>query len=190
MRASTKETVRKEALARRNALTDEERAVKSLAICEAIMEHESFLDARGVHVYLPVRSEVDIKPLITLAWEMGKDVGLMRVQPDGGNEQFLIRPDTEYQPGPFGILEPVVPSAFDMNQCDVVLVPLVAADEQGNRLGYGKGYYDQFLSQYPRPTIGAAFDVQVFPQIPVDELDITLDYIATESRVIEGMQET
>lgn len=184
MNASTKEMVRKEALGRRNGLADEERAVKSLAICEAIMEHDLFLDARGVHVYLPIRSEVDIKPLIMVAWEMEKEVGLMRVQPDGGNEQFAIRPDTEYRMSTLGILEPVDAVPFDMNRCDVVLTPLVAADETGNRLGYGKGYYDQFLTQYPRPTIGAAFEVQIFPEIPADYRDIRLDYIVTESRII------
>lgn len=184
MKTMTKESIRMEALRRRDSLSDEERATKSLVICETIMEHELFLDARGVHVYLPVRTEVDIKPLISVAWEMGKEVGLMRVQPDGGNEQFSISAETEYRRGVMGVLEPIDAPPFDMNECDVVVVPLVAVDERGNRIGYGKGYYDQFLSQYPRPTIGAAFDVQVFPELPIEGFDITLDNVVTESRLI------
>lgn len=148
------------------------------------MEHEGFLDARGVHLYLPVRSEVDVQPLITVAWEMGKEVGLMRVQEDGGSEQYSIRPETKYRKGSLGILEPVEAKPFDMNICDLVVVPLVAVDEKGNRVGYGKGYYDQFLTQHPRPTVGASFEVQLFPTLPVDEMDIRLDCVVTESRII------
>lgn len=180
-----KAEIRKEALAKRDGLAEDQRAAKSMEICETLMDHEGFLDARGIHLYLPVRSEVDIRPLFTVAWEMGKEVGLMRVQEDGGSEQYRITPETEYRTGSLGILEPIEAERFDMNICDLVIVPLVAVDEQGNRVGYGKGYYDQFLTQFPRPTVGVAFDVQVYPELPSDELDITLDCIVTESRVIE-----
>ncbi|MGE3801323.1 MAG: 5-formyltetrahydrofolate cyclo-ligase [Candidatus Kapaibacterium sp.] len=180
----TKEEVRKEALQLRNGLKSEEREEKSLAICQAVMEDEGFLDARGLHVYLPFGSEVNIQPLISLAWDLGKEVGMMRVQPDGGSQQYLITNQTVYQTGQLGILEPVEAEQFDMESCDLVLVPVVAADENCNRIGYGKGYYDQFLTQHPRPTIGVCFDVQIFPELPVDDLDIMLDKIVTEKRIL------
>ena len=180
-----KEEMRKAALRSRDQLSQEERAEKSFAICQTIMEDEGFLDARGVHVYLPIGSEVDIRPLISLCWDLGKQVGLMRVQADGATEQYLIERSTNFQTGHLGILEPVEAELFDMEVCDLVLVPLVAADTECNRIGYGKGYYDQFLSQYPRPTIGTAFDVQIVPELPVDDLDITLDKIITETRILE-----
>ncbi|MCE2502467.1 MAG: 5-formyltetrahydrofolate cyclo-ligase [Chlorobi bacterium] len=181
---TTKAEIRAIALKQRDQLTPEERTEKSRYICETLSEDDRFLDARGIHVYLPVQSEVDLKPLISLAWGMGKKVGLMRVQPDSGSHQFEITEDTEYMTGSRGIPEPVNAERFDMDQCDLVFVPLVAADENCNRIGYGKGYYDQFLTQNPRPTIGVAFDLQIFPSIPVDHLDITLDGIVTESRFI------
>lgn len=179
-----KNEIRREALDRRNALSESERAEASLAICQRIMADDRFLDARGVHVYLPIGSEVDIRPLIDVAWELGKGVGLMRVSEDGGSRQYRITPETTYTTGTLGIAEPNDAEAFDMDRCDLVIVPLVAADEEGNRVGYGKGYYDQFLTHFPRPTIGAAFDVQVFPQLPNDELDIQLDAVITETRVL------
>ena len=180
----TKEEVRKEALERRNQLSGEQRREKSMIICQVIMEDEGFLDARGLHVYLPFGTEVDINPLISLAWEMGKDVGLMRVQPDGGSEQHLITSETVYEVGSLGIPEPVDAEVFNMEICDLVLVPVVAADEHCNRIGYGKGYYDQFLTQFPRPTIGVAYEAQLFSELPVDDLDITLDKIVTEERIL------
>lgn len=180
----TKEDIRREALRRRNAIEPETRAVASLAICRNIMEDDLFLDARGLHVYLPFGTEVDIKPLIELSWEMGKEVGLMRVMDDGGIAQYSITPSTNYRRTKLGILEPVDAEPFDMNICDLVLAPLLAADEECNRLGYGKGYYDQFLAQYPRPTLGVAFEEQIFPSLPADERDIKLDGIYTEKRFI------
>jgi 5-formyltetrahydrofolate cyclo-ligase len=180
----TKQEIRREALERRNAIVPDDRAEWSLAICRRIMDNDRFLDARGVHVYLPIGSEVDIRPLIDVAWEMGKGVGLMRVREDGGTQQYRITPETAYRTGNLGILEPIDAELFDLERCDLVIVPLLAADEECNRVGYGKGYYDQFLTHHPRPTIGTAFELQVYPQLPSDELDIQLDAIATEARLI------
>jgi len=180
----TKDEIRREALRRRNAIEPESRATASLAICRNVMEDDLFLDARGLHVYLPFGTEVDIKPLIEISWEMGKEVGLMRVMDDGGIAQYSISPSTDYRRTKLGILEPVDAEPFDMNLCDLVIAPLLAADEHCNRLGYGKGYYDQFLAQYPRPTLGVAFEEQIFPLLPSDERDIKLDGIYTERRFI------
>lgn len=181
-----KSELRRVALERRDALDAEVRAAASLAICRAISEDDMFLDARGIHVYLPIGSEVDITPLVQLAWEMGKDVGMMQVMEDGGIAQYAITPATTYVRSALGIREPVDAEPFDMNVCDLVIVPLVAADERCNRLGYGKGYYDQFLAHNPRPTIGAAFEEQIFPSLPVDDLDIMIDGIYTQERFIPG----
>jgi 5-formyltetrahydrofolate cyclo-ligase len=185
MLLKTKNELRQDALERRNSLPPDERAELSNAICRMIMEDDRFMDSSAVHVYLPIGSEVDIRPLIDVAWELGKGVGLMRVHADGGSQQYRITSRTKFTTGTLGILEPIDAELFDMDRCDLVIVPLVAADEQCNRLGYGKGYYDQFLTHYPRPTIGAAFDVQIYPELPTDELDIKLDTVCTEARVIE-----
>lgn len=184
----TKQEIRREALRRRDAMLPEERAGASLEICRAVMEDDLFLDSHGVHVYLPFGSEVDIKPLIELAWEMGKEIGLMRVMEDGGSTNYLINPSTTYRRTKLGIMEPLDAELFDMNLCDLVIVPVVAADEDCNRLGYGKGYYDQFLTHYPRPTIGVAFEEQMFSHLPADERDIRLDAIYTQKRVVSGKE--
>lgn len=182
--ASNKDEIRRVARQRRDLLTIEERAAASLEICRNMIDLDQFLDARGLHVYLPIGSEVDIRPIINLSWEMGKKVGLMRVMRDGGSQQFQIVPNTSYRTTKLGILEPTDAELFDMEQCDLVIAPLLAADLHCNRLGYGKGYYDQFLTQFPRPAIGVAFEVQIFDQLPADDLDITLDCVLTEKRLI------
>lgn len=182
--SNSKNEIRREALRRRDALSAEVREQASLAVCREIMEDDRFLDASAIHVYLPIGSELDIRPLIDVAWEMGKGVGMMRVHADGGSQQYRITAETAFAHGRMGTFEPIDAEIFDMERCDLVIVPLVAADENCNRVGYGQGYYDQFLSHYPRPTIGAAYDVQIFPQLPNDDLDIRLDSIFTEGRTI------
>lgn len=183
-RSQRKEEIRKSTLARRNAISPEERAAASSAICSLLADMDRFLDARGIHVYLSIGSEVDLGELIDIAWKMGKDVGMMRVMADGGSHQYAITPATRFQRIHLGILEPIDAEPFDMDQCDLVLVPMVAGDAECNRLGYGKGYYDQFLTSNPRPAIGVAFDVQIVDALPADDLDVPLDAIYTEQRVI------
>lgn len=186
MTGSTKEVIRAEALRRRDAIPAEERAELSRKICDRVISDERYVVARGIHVYLPFGSEVDIKPLIEVSWAMRMSVGLMRVQEDGGIAHLSITAETEYRRTKLGILEPIEADPFDMDSCDLIIVPVVAADPACNRLGYGKGYYDQFLLHYPRPAIGMAFDVQIFDELPVNEDDAELDLIYTESRLIES----
>ncbi|HVZ39142.1 MAG TPA: 5-formyltetrahydrofolate cyclo-ligase [Candidatus Kapabacteria bacterium] len=183
---ASKNDIRRDALTRRDAIPADVRANSSLSICRAVSEDDLFLDSNGIHVYLPIGSEVDIRPLIELAWEMGKEVGMMRVMDDGGIAQYSITPSTRYNVTKLGIMEPLDAEPFDMDICDLVIVPVVAADEYCNRLGYGKGYYDQFLAHHPRPTLGVAFEEQMVAELPVDDLDIQLDGIYTERRFIEA----
>lgn len=177
----TKSEIRTGAIQLRDALSEERRAQSSRSICEAVADEGLFLDARAVHVYKPIGSEVDITPLMELSWELGKDLGMMVVDGSGGSTQWKIDPETTFESGPHGIRQPVNADPFDMDRCDLVIVPLVAGDSMCNRIGYGKGYYDQFLSQFPRPTIGVAFDVQIVESVPTEPGDIELDMIVTES---------
>ncbi len=183
---TNKEDIRREVLRLRDGISAREHGELSLAICRGVSEDDRYLDARAVHVYLPIGSEVDIMPLVDLAWEMGKGVGMMQVMADGGIAHYAIERTTEYRKSALGILEPVDAEPFDMETCDLVIVPLVAADQECNRIGYGKGYYDQFLAQHPRPTIGVAFDVQLVPSIPADSGDVQLDCIYTETRILNA----
>lgn len=176
----TKSEIRTRAIASRDALDEERRKSYSRTICEALTDEERFLDARSIHTYLPVGSEVDLRPVLEVAWSLGKGVGMMVVDGDGGHTQHLITEKSDYTRGPHGIYQPVDAEPFDMERCDLVIVPIVAADGECNRIGYGKGYYDQFLSHYPRPTVGLAFECQLFDELPVDAGDVQLDVILTE----------
>jgi 5-formyltetrahydrofolate cyclo-ligase len=90
------------------------------------------------------------------------------------------------QTGAFGLDEPIARDAADLAGLDAVIVPMVAFDRQGSRLGYGKGFYDAFLRELPRETkrIGLAFAVQEVPHIPVLSHDEPIGRIITESEDI------
>lgn len=98
----------------------------------------------------------------------------------------------ELEVGRFGIMEPTLPIRQDIRRCvgleqlDVVLVPGLAFDTHGNRLGHGKGYYDRLLKQLPQKTttIALAFECQLLPKIPVDHNDQPVNIIITEKQII------
>jgi 5-formyltetrahydrofolate cyclo-ligase len=143
--------------------------------------------------YMAFDREVLTDGLIRQAMASGKQVVLPKVQLDRQGLALYAIEDLERDvaPGYRGILEPqpqraqaVAPAAVEF-----VLVPGVAFDQRGGRLGFGVGFYDRLLSQLPRdiPTVGLAFDFQVIPRLPSQPHDVMLHAIVTESRIIWGV---
>lgn len=85
---------------------------------------------------------------------------------------------------PFGIKEPIGKEIKDLDQIEIILVPGMAFDRMGYRMGRGKGYYDRFLPKTSAIRIGICFDFQLFNQIPINEYDAKMDYIITEKEII------
>ena len=131
------------------------------------------------------RSEVETIPMIRRALREGKRVILPKVK---GKELELFRimnVDRDVSPGAWEIPEPAesVPAVID--DIDIIVVPGVAFDARGNRLGYGAGFYDKLLAAFAKPTIALAFEMQIVPQVPADLHDIPIKKIVTEKRIIE-----
>lgn len=144
-------------------------------------------------LYAAMRHEADLqnlwKPAQQAGWHLcfpavtgpGDQAGLVFVTiPDDRN------PDGYLQPGRFGVSEPPVPAAAGWSACpEVMIMPGLAFDLQGYRLGWGKGYYDRFLASLPGLPIliGAAYDGQVLPEIPHEAHDYPVDWIVTPSGI-------
>jgi 5-formyltetrahydrofolate cyclo-ligase len=136
--------------------------------------------------YYPIRDELDPLPLLQALHDEGSLIGLPAIHPGRALTFREWRPGTPLKQGQFGLSEPacdqpeVVPA--------IVLVPLLAFDSRGNRLGYGAGYYDAALRDLrlrgPVTAIGLGFDEQQFPEIPREPQDEPLDMILTPSRTI------
>ena len=184
--APSKGDLRTAALARRDALSDRERAAAAEAIAKRGLPL-AIKPGAVVAGYSPIRNEVDPVPLMqTLAAE-GARLALPVVPARGKSLIFRAwNPGDRLMLGPLGILEPS-PAAAEFIP-DIVLVPLAAFDRAGHRIGYGAGHYDFTLAHlHKRKTlaIGLAFAAQQIPAVPVASHDVQLDLVLTENEIID-----
>ena len=183
-----KRDIRKELLAARNSMTEEEVAAGSRAVVRRLIRLDAIRGASTVMVYLAFGSEVVADDLIRWGWSEGKRIAVPRCDP-ADRELIACRIEgfDELERGHYGIREPKGDRLRPVppDQIDAVVVPAVAFDRQGNRLGYGGGYYDRFLPAALRAArVGAAFACQIAAEIPVGRHDIPMDCIVTDREVI------
>ena len=190
-----KETIRKEMLARRNAMTSAEAESKSKAIAANLMKIKEYKEAATVLFYAAKGNEARTENLIKGAIASGKRV-LLPVT-DMVKKEIVAAEiknyDADLMSGPFGILEPKRKIAVDEKAIDVVVVPGVAFDLTSHRLGYGHGYYDKLLHRLAAKNpgvvaIGLSYDFQVVEKLPAEGHDHKLDRIVTELQAVSGIK--
>lgn len=177
-----KAEVRRDILRWRDDLAPSDKTERERRISDWIRRWLSTLDRGTMLAYRPIRSEVDIRPAVEWAWSRGWTVAFPRVE---GEELKAVAAANwgDFRPGAFGIPEPEGPP-LDPAVLDVILVPGVAFDRRGNRLGYGRGYYDRFLRSATGARLaGVAFSGQWLERLPVDPHDVPVQYIITESGI-------
>ena len=154
-----KHTQRKEFLAKRASLAPDLRKEYSAKICDYIMGMPQFKSAKTVAAYSAIGSEVDLSPVI---FDSDKKIALP-VCVDGDTLVFkLIGDKTTLEKGHFGILEPKREQPeIAPDKIDLMLVPGAVFDLCGNRIGYGKGYYDRIMPKLKCPTVGVAYSLQI-----------------------------
>jgi 5-formyltetrahydrofolate cyclo-ligase len=185
MLREAKMRLREEAKARREAL--EGREERSARIHAAVLALPEWAAARTISTYVGVGAEVATLPLIETALAQGKRVAVPRVE-GSSLTLYRIEATTELEPAPFGLLEPGREyrrknRRLVATEVHLFLVPGLAFDRNGGRLGYGKGYYDALLGRVKSriPTVGLAFDIQVIDEVPMTETDVRLSCIVTET---------
>jgi len=183
-----KRTLRQRVLAARDALSDTDCAAASRAIAERFARRADFAAARAILVTLPFRNEWDTRVLVRAAMRAGKTIAAPRV--DNATRMLelyaIVDPDRDVVASRQGIPEPA-PHCLPVprERIDFVVIPGIAFDSNGNRLGYGGGYYDRLLPLMPGATrVAGAFDLQIVAEVPVGPNDIAIDAIVTESREI------
>lgn len=185
MKNADKQMLRRRILEERKALAADERAIRSERVCRHLRACDRLAAARTVMAFHPFGEEVDILPFVDEARRRGQEIWLPLAIPS----QRRLIPYRYSGPhmlkqGVYGIWEPdpALAEEADISRLDAVLVPGVAFDRQGGRMGYGGGYYDRFLAALvPKPfLLGVGFAVQVVEQVPVEPHDIRLDALITE----------
>ncbi len=161
------------------------RAAASRQACALLEEQSLWRNAQSILFYAPLPEELDVWPLFMDALAAGKTVLLPRFEPEQNHYVACHIRDAakDLRPGKFGIREPVASCAkILLNQLDLILVPGVAFDLSGHRLGRGKGFYDRLLAVLHGPTCGVAFDQQIVSHIPIEPHDLRLSCILTPTR--------
>jgi 5-formyltetrahydrofolate cyclo-ligase len=180
-----KTALRREALARRDSIPPPVRRAKDSMIKGRLMGLREFEDARRVLLYASFRSEVSTGGIITEAIGMGKEVCLPRSDPETCTLSIHpIKGFEDLSPGYMGIPEPTAPARVGTGDMDIVIIPGVAFDARGGRLGYGKGFYDRTLKDLKIPFVALAYEEQITGEIPLKEHDVTVDIIITDQRTI------
>jgi 5-formyltetrahydrofolate cyclo-ligase len=169
-------------------ISAQQRVVASQQACSLLEQQSVWKSARTIAFYAPLPEELDIWPLLRDSLSTGKTVALPRF--DSVTQRYVAcqiqHLTNDISAGQFGIREPGAHCvAVPLNRLDLVLVPGVAFDLRGRRLGRGKGFYDQLLADVRGTKCGVAFDEQIVAEIPVEPHDIHLDCILTPTRWLE-----
>ncbi|WP_457677712.1 5-formyltetrahydrofolate cyclo-ligase [Thermovibrio sp.] len=179
----TKEGIRRELLKKRLSLSKEESEKRSSAIRKKLEEEIRKLEPRSLLLFYPIKGEPNLLPLVEKLIEKGKEVSFPKVV---GKEivPFKVSSLKELSRGKFGIPEPPPFKERRVREVDLVIVPGIAFDERGYRIGYGGGFYDRLLEKLPvKSKIGVCFDFQLLSKIPNQPFDIPVDVVITEKRV-------
>ena len=183
-----KKEIRKRIMTLRNAMPLEAIAAKSGEIVRRLKELPEIRESSTLMVFLNFGSEVVTDDLIVWGWAEGKRIVVPLCHPESREmTPCLIGGFADLETGHYGIREPkadrlrVVPPG----EIEAVLVPAVAFDRRGYRVGYGGGYYDRFLPKAPQAVrIGAVFACQIVPEVPIDRYDVQAERIVTEEGII------
>lgn len=186
--SETKTALRQKVRAQLKAITAEQRALLSKQACLLLEKQAVWQMAKTIFFYAPLPEELDIWPLLKDSLAAEKTVALPRF--DAATERYVACEiediGRDISSGQFGIREPgnhciaILP-----NRLDLILVPGVAFDAHGRRLGRGKGFYDQLLASVRGTTCGVAFDEQIVEAVPVEPHDVHLNCILTPTRWIQ-----
>ncbi len=183
MQSTNKKMTRNTIKEMRLALKKEEVMECSKACVSKVLQFPELIEAKTVCVYMPTGNEIDTTEIIRYCKENGKRLAAPRVNGDT-MEFYYFTDETDMAQGAYDIWEPTGTEAVEDEE-SLVIMPGVAFDLSCNRIGYGKGYYDRYLSAHPRmKKVALAYDFQIVGRIKREVHDVRPDVVVTESRVI------
>lgn len=172
-----KQELRRAIRERKRAMTEEEIVKRSNALAEKFYNSPAYQAASTIYGYLPYNQEVRTVPMLQRALDEGKRVAVPKVY--GEEMRFIYLEDlTQVSKGYAGIPEPIADAPVAEDQRALVLMPGLAFDPQGHRIGYGGGFYDRFLAQEPHhPTLALCYEFQMQAHLDTEEFDIPVDTV-------------
>ena len=181
----SKVQLRKRIKAVRNALSEAERNTYSMQICDRLCEQSWYAKADKILVYSAIQSEADLNLFCKKAWTEGKKLYFPKVF-DENMDFFCVSDASQLKAGAFHVMEPDIEACaletFHSTRVRIpILVPGVAFSRRGERIGYGRGYYDRYITMHPGVLpIGICFECQLLDELPAESQDIAMCRIVTE----------
>ena len=183
----TKQEIRQWMKQRRRSLSAQARQDYSEQIAERVIRHSMFGECDTLYCYAAYNEEADTARILKEAWRLGKCTAVPKVVSEGQMEFYEIHSPNELTVGYHGIPEPAADTVRvcpDEGRNTLIILPGLAFDRNGNRLGYGGGFYDRYLQKYPFcHTIGIAFSAQCIEQIPSETHDCRAETVITEKGI-------
>lgn len=172
-----KKELRRQIREKKRALTPQQIESASRRLGELFADCAEYQKAKTIYGYLPYNQEVRTVPMLERALAEGKQVAVPKVY--GDEMKFIYITDmSQVAEGYAGIPEPVADGPVADDPTALVLMPGLAFDPQGHRIGYGGGFYDKFLAQEPQhPTVALCYDFQMLPQLDTQAHDIPVDRV-------------
>ncbi len=172
-----KRELRSKIRAMKRAMPEEEILRRSAALGEAFANLDLYKNAKTIYGYLPYNQEVRTVPMLERAIRDGKKVAVPKIF--GEEMKFIYIDDlTQVDKGYAGIPEPIADGPVADDRTALVLMPGLAFDPQGNRMGYGGGFYDKFLASEPdHPTLALCYEFQMLPHLDTEAHDIPVDFV-------------
>lgn len=172
-----KTELRREIRARKRAMTEVEIEERSARLAQLFFASRAYQNAKTIYGYLPYNQEVRTVPMLERALKDGKKVAVPKVY--GEEMKFLYLDDLNaVAKGYAGIPEPIADEPVAHDETALVLMPGLAFDPQGHRIGYGGGFYDKFLAAEPNhPTLALCYEFQMLPKLDVEDHDIPVDTV-------------
>lgn len=185
LRASMKAEIRTRRRAVRRAMPHEARLARSAAICRRLVALPEWSRAQTVLAFVSMRSEVQTHEAVEAARAAGKRIGAPRMLPDFSDLEVREwrAEDQLEESGQMFLQPPSEAPTIPVDEIDLVIVPALAADERGHRIGYGKGFYDRLLPKLPRAFRAAVvFDFELLAEVPEHPFDAPVDVVITDRR--------
>lgn len=191
---SRKNELRKKYLELRKNMSPTARMMKSSRIAENLRELKAYQNAKTVMFFATYGTEIFSEMMMNHAWQDGKKIVLPKANMEDGTILAAVvnSIETDLEHCAYGIREPKMSVCKEIQpaKIDLVIVPGIVFDEKGNRIGYGKGYYDRWLRKFQRAKrVGVCFDFQMAKSIPQTETDTPAGMVITDSKVVRTSQE-
>ena len=172
-----KASIRRQIREKKRAMTQEEILLRSEKLGQLLAQSQVYQSAKTIYGYLPYNQEVRTVPMLERALQDGKKVAVPKVY--GDTMRFIYLEDMScVETGYAGIPEPVADEPVAEDKTALVIMPGLAFTKEGDRMGYGGGFYDRFLAEEPNhPTVALCYEFQILESLPTEEYDIPVDCV-------------